>query len=71
MYRRHIEWEADYKSLEILKSYDGGIKLMERWQQDYKIPADNVFLGLFADHPSCSERKMYCLECKNKAERKL
>ncbi len=67
-YRRHIEREADCKSMEILKSYDGGIKLIDRWVKEFKIPAHNQYFGLLSDHPSCFERKMCCLEFKNKSK---
>ena len=69
-YRRRIEREADYTSMKILNSYDGGIKLIERWRREFKMPADNPHFGLFSDHPSHFERKICCLEFKNKAKTK-
>lgn len=67
-YRRHIEWVADEQSLLSLQSYEGGLKLFDRWQNDFKLPLHNHFYGLLADHPSCYERKMYCLHLKNKSK---
>jgi Zn-dependent protease with chaperone function len=64
-YRRKIEREADSKSMEILKSYDGGIMLLERWGKDFKMAEHNPYFGLLSDHPSNSERKSYCLKLKN------
>lgn len=63
-YRRYIEKEADRQSLTILESYDGCIKLVDRWQREWSMPSHNPYFGLLADHPSCVERKMYCLELK-------
>jgi Zn-dependent protease with chaperone function len=37
-YRKHIEWVADVQSTQLLHSYQGGIKLMDRWIRDYKMP---------------------------------
>jgi len=62
-YRRHIEWEADRISLDLLHFYEGGIKLMDRWQKEFNVPLHDA-RGLFADHPSCYERKMYCMNSK-------
>lgn len=64
-YRRQIEWHADRKSLEILKSYDGCIQFMNRVECDFQVPARNAYFGLIADHPSCTERKNYCLTFQN------
>lgn len=61
-YQRHAEWEADIASLTQFKSHEGGLKLMERWQRDYKIAATNPYWGLCADHPSCVERKNFIIE---------
>lgn len=70
-YRRHIEWQADIQSIAALQSYDGGIKLMERWVKQFRIPWHNEYAGLWADHPSCFERRAYCLTCKNTSEGQL
>ena len=70
-YRRYIEREADCVSLAILKSYDGGIKLIERWQKEFGMPMHNQNWALFSDHPSCHERKMYCMNIKNNSKGKL
>ena len=70
-YRRHIEREADCVSISILNSYDGGIKLMDRWQQEFGVPMHNPNWGLFSNHPSCHERKMYCINIKNNNKGKL
>jgi len=67
-YRRHIEWEADQASLGMLQSHDGGIKLIERWQKEFNLPLHNPYWGLFADHPSCYERKVYCMNTQNKTK---
>jgi len=61
-----MEREADCRSMSILKSYDGGIKLIDRWTKEFGVQERNC--GLFADHPSCLERKKCCLEFKNKLE---
>lgn len=66
-YRRHLEWQADRISLDLLDTYNGGIRLMDRWQEEFKVPLHNTD-GLFADHPSCFERKMYCINLKNTKE---
>ena len=60
-YRRYIEIDADIKSIELLKSHEGAIKLIERWVGEFKIPFKNNYYGLLSDHPSSSERKNYCL----------
>jgi len=59
-YLRHIERVADHESLTTLNSYAGCIKLINRWQKEWNLPSHNLYLGLFADHPSCHERKTYC-----------
>ena len=64
-YRRHIEWVADTESMKILNSYDGCMKLMSRWQKDFKMPKDHLIHALVSDHPSCHEREQCCLELKN------
>ncbi|MFA6066761.1 MAG: M48 family metalloprotease [Candidatus Babeliaceae bacterium] len=66
-YRRTIEREADHCSLSALNSYEGGIKLAERWEKEYKHPSVNSYFGLFADHPACGERKLYCLQLQHLA----
>lgn len=63
-YKRHIEWVADCASLAQLQSHDGAIKLMDRWEKEYKVPASNPYWGLFADHPTCADRKKFCREHK-------
>ncbi|MCK4265082.1 M48 family metalloprotease [Candidatus Babeliales bacterium] len=65
-YRRHIERDADNKSLMVLKSHDGGLKLIERWIKEFRMPEHNQYFGLFSDHPSLLERKICCLKFKNK-----
>lgn len=60
-YCRHIEWVADRESLQLLNTYEGCLKALERWQKDFGIPEHNADFGLLADHPSCYERKEYCL----------
>lgn len=65
-YRRHIEWEADHQSLTRLHSHDGGVQLMERWMKEFKLPQSNPYWGIVADHPSCYERRAYCLAEKQK-----
>jgi len=67
-YRRHIERVADHNSLTLLKSYDGCIKLLERWEKEFKLPAHNSYFGLTSDHPSCFERKLYCLKLQNESK---
>ncbi|MFI5333275.1 MAG: M48 family metallopeptidase [Candidatus Babeliales bacterium] len=64
-YRRHIEWRADHQSLALLNSHDGGVQLMERWMKEFKIPQINPYWGLLSDHPSCHERRAYCLAQKH------
>lgn len=61
-YRRHIERDADCRSLEMLCSYEGCLKIADRWQDELKVAAHNPYFGLTSDHPSCAERKAYCLE---------
>lgn len=68
-YQRHNEWVADHESMERLHAHEGGIRLMERWMKDFKMAEYNVLGVLFADHPSCADRRAYCIECKNKHER--
>jgi Zn-dependent protease with chaperone function len=60
-YRRHLERRADCQSLVLLNTYEGGIKLMERWEKEFKLPAVDKYYGLFSDHPAGAERKIYCL----------
>ena len=69
-YRKHVEWEADHESMQLLKTYDGGITLIQRWEREFKFPWHNPYWGLFSDHPSNFDRKKYCLELKNKWEEK-
>ncbi len=67
-YRKHIEKVADCQSLKILKSYEGCTKLVTRWQKEFNLPAHNPCYGLFSDHPSCEERKLYCKEMQNNSK---
>ncbi len=67
-YKRHIERVADYKSIEKLKSYDGGIKLLERWKKEFRLPDYNPHYDLFSDHPSNAERKQCFLKLKNRSK---
>lgn len=67
-YRRHIEKVADHESLTKLKSHDGALALIERWQKEFNLPLHNSYYGLLADHPSCHERKSYCLNLKNQSK---
>ena len=60
-YQKKIERIADCESLRILSSYQGGLKLIDRWKNDFKIPEKYPYFGLFATHPSSEERKIYCL----------
>jgi Zn-dependent protease with chaperone function len=64
-YRKHIEKVADIASLQVLNSYDGFIQLMDRWKREFKMEEHNKWGGIFADHPSLSERKEYCLKRQN------
>lgn len=59
-YRRHIEQEADHICLASLKSYDGCLKICERWKKEYGMSTHEPYYGLLADHPSLTERKTYC-----------
>ena len=61
-YRRHIEWVADEESLKILKSYEGCMKLLNRWDKEFKMPHHNDYWGMFSSHPSLHERRVYCLD---------
>jgi Zn-dependent protease with chaperone function len=61
-YRRYIEREADCRSLELLNSHAGALQFMCRAEKSYKSPKHNPYFGLLADHPSCHERRIYCLE---------
>lgn len=61
-YRRHIERMADIESLECLGTHTGLLKIVERWVREYKMPLHDNYYGLFSDHPSVSERQVYCLE---------
>jgi len=63
-YRRHIEWQADMQSIATLQSHEGGIQLIERWVKEYRLPWHNQY-ALLEDHPSCFERRAYCLTCKD------
>lgn len=67
-YRRHMERVADYASLTKLKSYDGALALINRWQKEFNLPLHNPYYGLLSDHPSSHERKTYCLHLKNKSK---
>ncbi len=67
-YRRHIEKVADCHSLQILKTYEGCAKLVDRWQKEFSLPSHNPYFGLLSDHPSCGERKSYCLALQNKKD---
>jgi Zn-dependent protease with chaperone function len=58
-YRKQQEWQADQESLALLKSYNGGIKFFERCVREYR--QDWHSGGIFVDHPSNYERRMYCL----------
>lgn len=70
-YRRHIEWEADHQSLALLDSHDGGVQLMDRWMKEFKLPQINPYWGLLADHPSCFERRAYCLAHKHSINKEV
>ncbi len=67
-YKRSIEREADSTSLALLKSYDGGLALIKRWQKEFKMPLHNNWCGLFSDHPSCQERITYFSQLKQQHE---
>ncbi len=64
-YKRYIEWVADSRALATLKVYDGALKIIDRWQKEFNMPLHNAYYGLFSDHPSCHERRTYCLHLKN------
>ena len=70
-YLRAIEREADAESIAQLHSYDGGIKLIDRWVRDFRMPLHNQGLDWFIDHPSHFERKTYFLSCKKNHEKDL
>jgi Zn-dependent protease with chaperone function len=63
-YYRHIEWQADEISLSCLHSHDGALKLMERWEKEYKIPSEQGYRDIFSNHPSTKYRIQYCIEHK-------
>lgn len=65
-YRKALETRADCFSLAKLNTYDGAFKVMERWSKDFKMNDHHDWWGLFATHPSLAERKIYCLDLKNK-----
>jgi Zn-dependent protease with chaperone function len=65
-YRRHIEWQADTVSLQMLNSYEGALKLLPRWQAEFKIPHPTGMLRFLSTHPSCYERKIHCLALQKK-----
>lgn len=65
-YEKNLEVRADCFSLAKLNTYDGAFKMMERWSKDFKMNDHHDWWGLFATHPSLSERKIYCLDLKNK-----
>lgn len=62
VYQRHIERVADMAALEKLACHEGLLKITDRWLKEFKMPLHNDYYGIFADHPSCAERKAYCLE---------
>jgi Zn-dependent protease with chaperone function len=64
-YRRHIEWVADGESLKALKSHEGCLKLLDRWEQEFKMAPHNSYWGLLMSHPSLHERRTYCLKLQN------
>lgn len=61
-YRRYIEKIADCESFKILNTHTGCLKMLERWQSDFKISKHDAYFGLLSDHPSCYDREIYCLE---------
>ena len=61
-YLRDYERVADHYALTTLNCHDGCLALIKRWQSDYQMPSHNAYYGLFSDHPSCVERKNYCLQ---------
>lgn len=67
-YRRHIEKVADCQSLQVLKTYEGCTKIIARWEKEFNLPAHNPYFGLLSDHPSCEERKSYCLHLQNNSK---
>ncbi|HEV2600848.1 MAG TPA: M48 family metalloprotease [Candidatus Babeliales bacterium] len=67
-YRRHIEKVADCRSLQVLKTYEGCAKIIARWEKEFNLPAHNPYFGLLSDHPSCEERKLYCLNLQNNSK---
>lgn len=70
-YRRYIEREADCRSLELLNSHEGALKFMCRAEKSYSSPKHNPYFGLLSDHPSCHERRIYCLESQVQKEYEL
>lgn len=61
--KRRNEREADRQAVRLLKCGEGALKVIDRWSKEYNIPLNNSYCGIFADHPSSSERKEYCLKC--------
>lgn len=59
-YRRFVERQADVYALTHLHAHEGLMKIADRWQDTFKVPDTTSYWGLFADHPSHSERKEYC-----------
>lgn len=57
--RRYIEADADCKSVTELGTHAGGLKIIDRWCKDFKMPEHNSYYGIFADHPSCFQRREY------------
>jgi len=67
-YRRHMERVADIQSIEMLKSHNGALKLIDKWQNEYHVPENKRLFGLLSDHPLYKERKSYCLAFKKQFE---
>ena len=63
-YRKNKEREADYLALSTLQAHNGCMALLSRWHHEFGVSLHNPCYGLFADHPSIHERKMYCLALK-------
>jgi len=68
-YLRYMEKIADCESLKLLNTHEGCLKLLKRWETDFKMAHHHDYYGILADHPSNYERKCYCLELQKESKK--
>lgn len=64
-YRYYYEKRADSESLKILKTTEGCLKILDRWEKQFDMKTEHSYYGLLSDHPSHNERRKIALALQN------